>query len=120
MTLNNELPIYKATYDLLLKTYQYVNNVPREVRYTLVETLKNQLTELLVLICRANISRNKLPFLEEAKGKILEIKIRFRLLHDMHYIDNRHYALLSLNMESVSKQLTSWHSYFNNRQQPPR
>lgn len=50
----DNLPVYKAAYDLLQSIYRDMGNVPRDVKFTLVETLKNELTEILVLIYKAN------------------------------------------------------------------
>jgi hypothetical protein len=36
------------------------------------------------------------------------IKLHLRLLHDMKQISLKQYALQSVNIESVSKQLTAW------------
>ena len=43
MATYNQLPVYKATYDLLLYVYQIGKNVQRDYRYTLGETLKKDL-----------------------------------------------------------------------------
>ena len=120
MALNESLPIYKSAYNLLLDTYKYLNNMPRDIRYTLLESLKIELTQLLVMICKANKNHNKLPILEEASDSLISIKVKYRLLKDMHYIDTRHYALLALNIESLSKQLSSWTAYTRNHQYSPK
>lgn len=57
----DNLPVYKAAYDLLQSVYEKTGNVPRDVRFTLVETLKNELTEIIVLIYKANSTPDKLP-----------------------------------------------------------
>ena len=43
MATYNQLPVYKATYDLLLYVYQIGKDVQRDYRYTLGETLKKDL-----------------------------------------------------------------------------
>ena len=42
----DNLPVYKAAYDLLQSVYEKTGNVPRDVRYTLVETLKKEQSEI--------------------------------------------------------------------------
>ncbi len=44
------LPIYKQTYDLLLRIMTATKNLPREYKYTLGQKLKDEVIELVVLI----------------------------------------------------------------------
>ena len=66
MATYNQLPVYKATYDLLLYVYQIGKNVQRDYRYTLGETLKKDLIMILTLIYRANSTRQKVETIIEA------------------------------------------------------
>lgn len=79
----DNLPVYKAAYDLLQSVYEKTGNVPRDVRFTLVETLKNELTEIIVLIYKANATPDKLPHIERAYAveKSLDA-YKFNLLHN--------------------------------------
>jgi len=49
----NELPVYKATYDLLLAIFQFTKEFSKEYKYTFGESLKKETIELLSLIYRA-------------------------------------------------------------------
>ena len=107
----DNLPVYKAAYDLLQSVYEKTGNVPRDVRFTLVETLKNELTEIIVLIYKANSTTDKLPHIERARDLIVSVKVRLRLLNDLRHINVKLYAQFSEQVESVSKQLASWQDY---------
>lgn len=52
----DHLPVYKAAYDLLQHVYRdkCIASVPRDVKYTLVERLKQDILEVLVLIYKAH------------------------------------------------------------------
>ena len=91
--------------------YKDTGNVPRDVRFTLVETLKNELTEIIVLIYKANSTTDKLPHIEKARELVVSVKVRLRLLQDLHHINVKLYARFSEQVESVSKQLASWQEY---------
>ena len=41
--------MYKAAYDLLRSMYEKTGKIPRDVKYTLVEVLKKDLTEIMVM-----------------------------------------------------------------------
>ena len=59
MALHYELPVYKATYDLLLEIFKFTKEFGKEYKYTVGENLKNQTTDLLTLIYRANCRKDK-------------------------------------------------------------
>ncbi len=54
MAAYNELPVYKAAYDLLLEIFKFSANLKREYKFTLGEKLKNEVTDLLTNIYKAN------------------------------------------------------------------
>ena len=54
MKLHNELPVYKATYDMLLEIFQLCRGFSREYKFTVGESLKKETIDLLTLIFRAN------------------------------------------------------------------
>lgn len=98
------LPVFKATYDLLLDVYARTKNVPRD---------------LLVLIYKANSCRDKEPILRECLDRFLAVRLRIRLLKDMCHISISQFAQLALKTETISKQLTAWHKYAATNIKPP-
>jgi len=93
----DNLPVYKAAYDLLQSIYIDMENVPCDVKFTLVETLKNELTEILVLIYKNNSATEKSPLIE-MRERLIGVKVRLRLLHDLRHIGN------SSNANQLKKQ----------------
>ena len=59
MKLHSDLPEYKATYDLLLGIFLFTKNFSKEYKYTVGESLKKETIDLLTLIFRANVKRDK-------------------------------------------------------------
>lgn len=105
----DNLPVYKAAYDLLLYMFKLGRNFQREYRYTLGENIKRELTDLLVCIYKANCTAQKHPILEKAREHVVVVKLQIRILADLKQISLRQYATAAENIESVSKQLASWH-----------
>ena len=66
--------------------YEKTGKIPRDVKYTLVEVLKKDLTEIMVMIYRANATTGKLPYIERARDLVVGVKVRLRLLQDMRHI----------------------------------
>jgi hypothetical protein len=50
----DNLPVYKASYDLLLLLFRYSKNRDRDYRHTLGETIKQELVALMTNVYRAN------------------------------------------------------------------
>ena len=110
----DHLPVYKAAYDLLQHVYRdkCIASVPRDVKYTLVERLKQDILEVLVLIYKAhyNMLGDKALQLQQARELIPGVKARMRIMDDLRYINLELFRTLAVEVESVSKQLGAWHT----------
>ncbi|HOK86880.1 MAG TPA: four helix bundle protein [Tenuifilum sp.] len=109
MALYSELPVYKAAYDLLLQVFGMVHNLSKEYKYSLGEKIKNEITELLSNIYRANRSPHKNQHLEKARENLELARLYIRILKDTQQIGINKYVSINQNMEGVSKQLAGWH-----------
>ena len=110
MALYVDLPVYKATYDLLLLVYKRENSLPREHRYAIVMEIKRHLVDILSMVARANASREKVQYLSRARIDLEEVRIRFRILSDLHLLGTKFFGDICLREESISKQLTAWYN----------
>ncbi len=104
----NELPVYKATYDLLLAIFQFTKDFSKEYKYTVGETLKKETIELLTLIYRANTRHKKDDVLQMAREQIEVIRLLIRVMKDMKQINLEKFIKINQVVENVSKQLTGW------------
>ena len=68
MALYSELPVYKATYDLLLAIFRFTKDLGKEYKYTVGESLKKETIELLHTLSRA--------FPEPVSSSVLHCKER--------------------------------------------
>jgi len=108
MTLYNELPVYKATYDLLLAIFQFTKEFSKEYKYTVGESLKKETIELLTLIYRANSRHQKTDELQMAREQIEVIRLLIRVMKDMKQISLEKFVKINQAVENVSKQLSGW------------
>jgi hypothetical protein len=74
LALFSDLPVYKATYDLLLAIFQFTKDFSKDYKYTVGESIKKETLELLTLIYRANVKRDKNEVLIEARERIEVIR----------------------------------------------
>ena len=102
------LPIYKQTYDILLRTMIATKDFPREYKYSLGQKIKDELIELVVLIYRANSAIDKKQHIESILERVQAIQLLMRLSHDMKLLSQKHYAALSEMTESLAKQAQGW------------
>ena len=102
------LPIYKLTYDILLRTMIATKDFPREYKHTLGQKIKDELMELVILIYRANSAINKQQHIESIMERIQAIQLLMRLSHDMKILSRKHYAALSEMTDSLGKQAQGW------------
>lgn len=108
MRLHSELPVYKATYDMLLEIFQLCRNFSREYKFTVGESLKKETIDLLTLIFRANSRPDKQSVLTEARERIEVIRLFIRLMMDLKQLNMKQFVRVNESVETVSKQLTGW------------
>lgn len=108
MAIYTNLPIYRASYSLLLDVTRTMTNVPRDCRYTLGQDLRRKLTDIILLIYRANRTRQKVKTISLMRETLLEAQVYIRLMSDMHYISERKYAALAEQTAGMSKQMAMW------------
>jgi hypothetical protein len=108
MSRYTDLPLYKASYDLMLEVYSFVGDLGREYRYTIGERVKEEVLELFLLLYRANRNRDKFGVLEKARERIETVRLLVRLTKDLKVLGTRRFALLNERIELVSKQLLGW------------
>jgi 23S rRNA-intervening sequence protein len=104
----NELPVYKATYDLLLAIFQFTKDFSKAYKYTVGESLKKETIDLLTLIYRANTRHQKNEVLQMAREQIEVIRLLIRVMKDMRQISLEKFIKINQVVENVSKQLTGW------------
>ena len=106
-----ELPVYKASYELLLNTFEITGRVKREYKFTIGERLKKELMDMMIGVYMANSTKNKerkRELVEKALERIEIAQISFRLLHDLHEINLKIFVKTSVLVENVRRQLIGW------------
>ena len=106
---HDELPVYKATYDLMLSVFRFVKDFTKEYKYSVGDTLKKETMELMTLIYRANTRMEKVLVLQEARERIEVIRLYIRLMKDLQQVNIKQFVAVNREVELVSRQLTGWH-----------
>lgn len=113
MALFYELPVYKASYDLLMEIFELVKHFSREYKYTVGEKLKNETLEMIMNIYRSNTRQQKKDTLQKAREHLEVVRLLMRLTKDMKQININSFIDVSKKIEDISKQLTAWQKSSN-------
>jgi len=108
MATYDHLPVYKVSYDLLVELFRFTKDFNREYKYTLGESIKKELVEMIINIYRANSSYSKSEIIRSARENVEVIRLFLRLLKDLKQINLKKFVFLNEKIESVSKQLSFW------------
>lgn len=111
MAIHTNLPIYKVTYEFLHLATKITGNMPRDYKASLGGKIRDECVELLVLIARANIAENKVPYLAELLERLQVTEVFLRLCKDMQFISVRQYAKAIELTQQVGKQATGWRKF---------
>ena len=99
----DELPVYKASYDLLLEIFRFTKEFKREFKYTVGESLKKETLELITFIYRANSKKEKREALQSARERIEIIRLFVRLVKDLRQISLKSFVKVNKQIENLPR-----------------
>ena len=108
MALHTELPVYKDTYQLILKIFEITKEFSKEYKYTLGQDIKRDALQLIRSIYRANKHKNRAEHLEVFLDELELLKLEIRLCVDMKLLPIKKQAVLSELLERINKQVIGW------------
>lgn len=108
MTTYDNLPVYKTSYDLLLLVFNLVKEFKKEYKYTLWDSIKKEIINLISNIYKANSKYDKQKNIWLAREKLELLRLYIRLCKDLKIINLNRFVEINLLIESISKQLVAW------------
>ena len=108
MALHTALPIYKVSYYLLDIITDLAKNMPRDFKASIGGKLRDECVEIVVLIFRANVAREKSLHLDSLIERLQVTELLLRLSRDKHLISTGQYARAIELTNSVGKQAGGW------------
>ena len=108
MSLHTQLPIYKVAYDLLDTISDLTAQFPRNFRASMGEQIRVECVHVLTLVARANIAREKVPYLDALLERLHVIEILIRLSKDKRFISVAQYAKTIELTSQIGKQANGW------------
>ena len=107
----DKINVYVASRSLLLYFFEISKKFTRDYKYTMGETIKKELCDLLLIIYRANTSYERLPHITTGIESIELVRIQIGLIHDLKQLSSKQYTRISIEIENISKQLLAWRKY---------
>lgn len=104
----DHLPIYKATYALLLELMQITKDFPRDYKYSLGEKIQTGIIDLLVDIYKTNSARDKREYIIDMMAKIQHINLYLRISYDLKLIPQQRFAVIVEQSGSIARQAQGW------------
>jgi len=114
MAIYENLPVYKAAYDMFQDITVLRSQMKREYKFTIGERLLNETIELIINVYKANRSKAKETYIALAQEHTEVIRLLLRLIKDVKEISLKRFVALNQKIELVSKQLTGWMKYQKN------
>ena len=108
MVLYTELPVYRDSYQLVLKIFELTKDFSKEYKYTLGQDMKRDALQLIRSIYRANKHKNRAEHLEVFLDEFELLKLEIRLCVDLKLLPIKKQAQLSELLERIGKQITGW------------
>jgi len=108
MALHSDTAIYKANYDLIFSIVKVVKNMPRDFKAILGGELRDHALMVAILILRANMAENKMPYLDQIVERKESIDLLTRLSRDLRLISPGQYGEIVELAANVGRQVNGW------------
>ncbi len=108
---SDNLPVYKAIYDLLTTLFVQVRNFPRDYQYTLGERIKNSTIELTEMVYYANTCGDvseKISYLKTLCAKVETLRLLLRMCYDLRLYNLETHLRFNDQIELVARQMAGW------------
>lgn len=108
MALHTELEIHKVAEELFRLSLALVRHIPRDLKQIAGNKIRDVCLEILLLIGRANMARDKRPHLTQVIENTWALNYLFRALSDCGAISRGQHAKAMKLTASVGRQANAW------------
>ena len=108
MALHTDLEIHKVAEELLGLSLDLVRNIPRDIKQLVGAKIRDECLEVLILIGRANMTRDKLPHINQLLESIWMLNYLLRALTNRGLISKGQHAKAMKMTASVGRQANAW------------
>lgn len=114
------LPVYKAAFDLTVYFENIVKGFSRYNKYTVGSDLRNFSREILILVARANTKKDRGRCLEAAIIRLEDLKILIRLCRQIGaFTSPKSFEFASRSVVNILQQCEGWLRVQNSTEKVP-
>jgi hypothetical protein len=107
----HDLKIFQKSYEFLFWIKQITQKFAKAHKYALGAQLESEMLELIKLIARANMARDKRELVEECLVRHEMVRLLVRTSKDFKLITLRQYEYASERLVEMGKMLGGWRRY---------
>lgn len=108
MAMHTDLPIHKVAFDMLSLATDVTRNIPRDFKAGLGAKVRDECIEVMVLIARANVAKDKQQHLGTLVERVQVIEFLLRLFKEKRFISVAQHAAAIELTTSIGKQANAW------------
>ena len=109
MAMSEELPVFKATYDLLERLIDLAKDLPKFFRYSVGTRMVDLALDMLAQIYRANMKQeSRAEALTDLLISHRQLLMLLRVVYHQKGLSTGRYAELIKLMDSIGRQTTAW------------
>ena len=114
MAQSEELPIFKASYDLLEQLTDLSKDLPKFFRYSIGTRMVDLCLDMLGNIHRANMKRDKAEPLTDLLIDYRQLLMLLRVCYKQKALSSGRYAELLQLLDTIGRQATGWRQKYAN------
>jgi hypothetical protein len=103
-----DLHVYTKTYDYMNWLFPITMQFPKSQRFVLAQRIENTVLSLLELIIEGNVSRHKVPLIQQALVKLEILHILLRFAKDQRFLNLKRYEVSSKKLVEIGRLLGGW------------
>ena len=105
---NQELPVIRKTYDLVLWACRHVGAFPRNHRFVLGERMERRLYDLLETLLQARYTKDRQSLLRQANLSLEVLRFQMRLAHDLQCLRTNSYGFATRALGEIGAMVGGW------------
>jgi four helix bundle protein len=105
-----DLKVWQKAHQMTLDTYRVTAGFPKEEMYGLTSQVRRAAGSIGANIaegCGRRSDGDMCRFLQIARGSAAEAEYHFRLARDLHFLDEKHFRMLTHQADELQRMLTA-------------
>jgi hypothetical protein len=105
---DQELPVIRAMYELILWLQPHISKFPRDHRFTLGERMEQRLYQMLEKLIHAKYGRDRRAMLEQTNLDLEVLRFQVRLAKDLKCVAMKTFGGAARRITDIGQQVGGW------------